>query len=117
VSIDLANDHMYVAGSTTIDSFEGGRRQMSCGGRVRRAGWWERYASHWQHGTGGCAQQASLLVTLKKPIRFGNSRYRAPSERCCNRRSSDAVSAPAGTLTPFGFSVYPDGTAVITLAP
>jgi hypothetical protein len=26
------------------------------------------------------------------------------------------VSAPAGTLTPFGFSVYPDGTAVITLA-
>src|SRR5207244_12391455 len=27
-----------------------------------------------------------------------------------------AVSAPAGTLTPFGFSVYPDGTAVITLA-
>ena len=27
-----------------------------------------------------------------------------------------AVSAPDGTLTPFGFSVYPDGTAVITLA-
>src|SRR5207244_9667969 len=27
-----------------------------------------------------------------------------------------AVSAPAGTLTPFGFSVYPDGTAVITVA-
>jgi len=27
-----------------------------------------------------------------------------------------AVSAPAGTLTPFGFAVYPDGTAVITLA-
>src|SRR4029077_12921565 len=26
------------------------------------------------------------------------------------------VSAPAGTLTPFGFAVYPDGTAVITLA-
>jgi hypothetical protein len=27
-----------------------------------------------------------------------------------------AVSAPAGTLTPFGFSVYPDGSALITLA-
>jgi hypothetical protein len=27
-----------------------------------------------------------------------------------------AVSAPAGSLTPFGFSVYRDGTAVITLA-
>ena len=26
------------------------------------------------------------------------------------------MSAPAGTLTPFGFSVYPDGTAVMTLA-
>src|SRR5204863_4140040 len=27
-----------------------------------------------------------------------------------------AVSAPQGTLTPFGFAVYRDGTAVITLA-
>ena len=27
-----------------------------------------------------------------------------------------AVSAPAGALTPFGFSVYGDGTALITLA-
>jgi hypothetical protein len=27
-----------------------------------------------------------------------------------------AVSAPSGTLTPFGFSVYPDGTALVTLA-
>ena len=26
------------------------------------------------------------------------------------------VSAPQGSLTPFGFAVYPDGTAVITLA-
>ena len=26
------------------------------------------------------------------------------------------VSAPAGTLAPFGFAVYPDGTALITLA-
>src|SRR4029079_16341123 len=29
---------------------------------------------------------------------------------------SQVVSAPAGTLTPFGFAVYPDATAVITLA-
>ena len=27
-----------------------------------------------------------------------------------------AVSAPADTLTPFGFAVYSDGTALITLA-
>src|SRR5207237_9566706 len=27
-----------------------------------------------------------------------------------------AVSAPDGTLTPFGFAAYPDGTAVIALA-
>jgi DNA-binding beta-propeller fold protein YncE len=26
------------------------------------------------------------------------------------------VLAPAGTLTPFGFAVYPDGTALVTLA-
>ena len=31
-------------------------------------------------------------------------------------QSADPVSAPANTLTPFGFSVYPDGAAVITLA-
>jgi hypothetical protein len=30
--------------------------------------------------------------------------------------SAVPVGAPAGTLTPFGFSVYRDGTAVITLA-
>jgi hypothetical protein len=30
--------------------------------------------------------------------------------------SATAVSAPSGTLAPFGFSVYPDGTALITLA-
>ncbi|HEV3309688.1 MAG TPA: hypothetical protein VG815_04140, partial [Chloroflexota bacterium] len=28
----------------------------------------------------------------------------------------DAVLAPANTLTPFGFAVYPDGTALVTLA-
>ena len=32
------------------------------------------------------------------------------------RFASSRVSAPQNTLTPFGFSVYPDGTAVITLA-
>ena len=30
--------------------------------------------------------------------------------------AADRVLAPAGTLAPFGFSVYPDGSAIITLA-
>src|SRR5207302_3609629 len=64
----------------------------------------------------GVLNKQSLLVTLKTdplpgtvdtvPLRNGAVTGAAP----------DAVSAPAGTLTPFGFSVYPDGTAVITLA-
>jgi hypothetical protein len=32
------------------------------------------------------------------------------------RGVATAVSAPTDTLTPFGFAVYPDGTALITLA-
>jgi hypothetical protein len=57
-----------------------------------------------------------LLVTLKTdpdpgtvdivPLHHGAVTGAAPA----------AVSAPAGTLTPFGFSVYRDGTAIITLA-
>src|SRR5581483_2734628 len=64
----------------------------------------------------GVLNERRLLVTLKAdpepgtvavvPLRGGAVSGAAPT----------AVSAPDGTLTPFGFAVYADGTAVITLA-
>ena len=117
VSIDFGNDHMYVAGSTTIDSFEvqhdnvvwrdGSAALELVGGATPPIG---------STAQVGVLNKQSLLVTLKTdplpgtvdivPLRNGAVTGAAP----------DAVSAPAGTLTPFGFSVYPDGTALITLA-
>src|SRR3989454_5995664 len=117
VSIDFGNDHMYVAGSTTIDSFEvqndnvvwrdGSAALELAGGATPPMG---------STAQVGVLNKQSLLVTLKTdplpgtvdivPLRNGAVTGAAP----------DAVSAPAGTLTPFGFSVYPDGTALITLA-
>src|SRR5256884_4155161 len=117
VSIDFGNDHMYVAGSTTIDSFEvqhdnvvgrdGSAALELVGGATPPVG---------STAQVGVLNKQSLLVTLKTdplpgtvdivPLRNGAVAGAAP----------DAVSAPAGTLTPFGYSVYPDGTALITLA-
>jgi hypothetical protein len=64
----------------------------------------------------GFVNDGQVLVTLKTdpipgtvdvvPLRSGKITGGAPTP----------VSAPAGSLTPFGCSVYPDGTAVITLA-
>src|SRR3989442_14792193 len=117
VSIDFGNDHMYVAGSTTIDSFEvrhdnvvwrdGSAALELAGGATPPIG---------STAQVGVLDKQSLLVTLKTdplpgtvdivPLRNGAVTGAVPA----------AVSAPAGTLTPFGFSVYPDGTALITLA-
>jgi hypothetical protein len=64
----------------------------------------------------GVINDKQVLVTLKTdpdpgtvdlvPLHDGRVTGAAPT----------AVSAPQGTLTPFGFAVYGDGTAVITLA-
>jgi DNA-binding beta-propeller fold protein YncE len=117
VSIDFANDHMYVAGATTVDSFTMHGRGVD---------WMDGSAALSLVGGGapparstaqvGAISSRRLLVTLKAdpdpgtvdvvPLRDGAITGAAPT----------AVSAPAGTLTPFGFSVYGDGTAVITLA-
>src|SRR3989441_6735255 len=117
VSIDFGNDHMYVAGSTTIDSFEvrhdnvvwrdGSAALELVGGATPPIG---------STAQVGVLNRQSLLVTLKTdplpgtvdivPLRNGAVTGAVPA----------AVSAPAGALTPVGFSGYPDGTAVITLA-
>lgn len=116
VSIDFGNDHMYVAGATTVDSF------VLHGNTV---GWMD--GTTWLALAGGAAppngstaqvgvvDDQSLIVTLKSDPDPGTVDI-IPLRDGAVTGAPTAVSAPAGTLTPFGFSVYPDGSAVITLA-
>jgi len=117
VSVDFGNDHMYVAGATTVDSF------VLHGNNVE-----------WMDGTtwlaliggglppnGSTAQvgvidDRSLIVTLKTDPDPGSVDIVPLLDGAVTGAAPTVVSAPAGTLTPFGFSVYPDGSAVITLA-
>jgi hypothetical protein len=117
VSIDFGNGHMYVAGATSVDSF------VLNGDTV---GWLDgtttlQLAAGGPPPDGSTAQVAvldnrQLLVTLKTDPDPGTVDIVSLDRGAVAGASPTAVSAPAGTLTPFGFSVYPDGTAVITLA-
>jgi len=117
VSIDFGNGHMYVAGATTVDSFilngnhvgarDGTTTLRLVGGQVPPAGSTAQI---------GVVDDASLLVTLKTDPTPGTVDTVALDQGAITGAPPAAVSAPAGTLTPFGFAVYPDRTAVITLA-
>lgn len=118
VSVDFGNDHMYVAGASTVDSFQmhgddvvwrdGSASLELAGGGVPPAG------STAQVGVDGAR---TLLVTLKTDPTPGTvDVVRLLEDGAVEGSAPTAVSAPDGTLTPFGFAVYPDGTAVITLA-
>jgi len=117
VSVDFANDHMYVAGATTVDSFVMHQNNVE---------WLDGTASL-ELASGGAPPNGStaqvgaindrrLLVTLKTDPDPGTVDIVRLHDGAITGAAPVAVSAPAGTLTPFGFSVYPDGTAVITLA-
>ena len=117
VSIDFGNDHMYVAGATTVDSFMLDRRHMEwmdgttglalAGGGLPPAG---------STAQVGVIDERRLLVTLKADPDPGTVDIVVLHGGAVTGAAPTTVSAPVGTLTPFGFSVYPDGTAVITLA-
>ena len=117
LSIDFANDHMYVAGATTVDSFVMHRNNVD---------WLDGTASLELVGGGappagstaqvGAIDERRLLVTLKTDPDPGTVNVVRLRDGAIVGAAPVAVGAPAGTLTPFGFSVYPDGTAVITLA-
>jgi hypothetical protein len=117
VSIDFGNDHMYVAGATTVDSFViHGDTVGALDGTAAL-----QLAAGGLPPNGSTAQVAALderrlLVTLKTDPDPGTVDVVALEDGAVSGALPTAVSAPAGTLTPFGFSVYPDGTAVITLA-
>jgi hypothetical protein len=117
VSIDFGNDHMYVAGATTVDSFvlqgesvgaqDGSASLELVGGGVPPAGATAQV---------GSVDKTRLLVTLKTDPTPGTVDVVALNNGAITGSAPSAVSAPSGTLTPFGFAVYPDGTALITLA-
>lgn len=118
VSIDFGNDHMYVAGATTVDSFamhhnavagmDGSATLQLFGGGLPPAG---------STAQVGVVDEQHLLVTLKTdPLPGTVDVVDLNSDGAVKGAVPTAVSAPNGTLTPFGFATYRDGTAVITLA-
>jgi hypothetical protein len=117
VSIDFGNDHMYVAGATTVDSFplfdhhvgnlDGTTTLQLVTGVIPQPG---------STAQVGALDQRHLLVTLKTDPDPGTVDVVALDRDGSVAGAVTAVSAPDGTLTPFGFSVYPDGSAIVTLA-
>jgi hypothetical protein len=116
LSVDFANGHMYVAGSTRVDSFvlhgdhigqlDGTTALSLTGGALPPDG---------STAQVGAVDNRTLLVTLKSDPTPGTVDV-ITLENGAVSGESQAVSGPAGSLAPFGFSVYPDGTALITLA-
>jgi hypothetical protein len=117
-SLDFGNDHLYVAGAQTVESFEVKNHRI--GGRD--GGALLDLVGGGSPPDGSTAQVGVLdaghvLVTLKTDPIPGTVDVVALDKDGAVRSTLDqVVSAPAGTLTPFGFAAYGDGTAVITLA-
>jgi hypothetical protein len=117
VSVDFGNDHMYVAGATTVDSFalhgtdvewrDGTTSLELAGGGPPPSG---------STAQVGVIDERHVLVTLKTDPDPGTVDVVSLEDGAVTGAVPAAVSAPSGTLTPFGFAVYPDGTAVVTLA-
>jgi hypothetical protein len=117
VSIDFGNDHMYVAGESTVDSFvlrHGGVERLDGTTTLALAGGGAPPPG--STAQVGVINRRQLLVTLKTDPTPGTVDVVTLDDGEVTGATPDAVSAPAGTLTPFGFSVYDDGTAIITLA-
>ena len=117
VSVDFGNDHLYVAGTTTVDSFvlrensvewlDGTTALALAGGGLPPAG---------STGQVGVVGERQLLVTLKTDPDPGTVDIIPLDRGRVAGSAATAVSAPDGSLAPFGFATYPDGTALITLA-
>jgi len=117
VSVDFAAGHMFVAGVTTVDSFAlvDGRVEGLDGtvglrlvdGSAPPSG---------STGQVGVINDRQLIVTLKNDPAPGTVDVVALKNGRITGANPTAVSAPDGTLAPFGFAIYPDGTALITLA-
>ncbi len=117
VSVEFANEHMYVAGATTVDSFvvrdgsvewlDGTADLSLANGGTPPAG---------STGQVGAPDDDQLLVTLKADPDPGTVDVVALDRGRITGAAPAAVAAPQGSLAPFGFATYEDGTALITLA-
>jgi hypothetical protein len=117
VSVDFGNEHLYVAGATTVDSFvvhdnsvewlDGTIGLTLAGGGIPPVGATAQV---------GVLGEKQLLVTLKTDPDPGTVDIVSLDRGRVTGSIPTAVSAPAGTLAPFGFAIYADGTALITLA-
>jgi len=117
VSVDFGNDHLYVAGATTVDSFvlhqnsvqwlDGTTALELAGGGLPPAR---------STGQVGVIGKNELLITLKTDPDPGTIDIIELERGRVSGSAPTAVSAPDGSLAPFGFATYPDGTALITLA-
>jgi hypothetical protein len=117
VSVDFGNDHLYVAGATTVDSFilrensvqwlDGTAVLALAGGGVPAVG---------NTSQVGVTSARQLLVTLKTDPDPGTVDVISLDQGRVTGAAPTAVSAPTGSLAPFGFAIYSDGTALITLA-
>lgn len=117
VSVDFGNDHMYVAGATTVDSFAvHGRTVDGLDGTVGLELVGGGAPPSGSTAQVGVIDERQLIVTLKADPDPGTVDLVALDHGRVTGAVPTAVSAPEGTLTPFGFAVYDDGTAVITLA-
>ena len=117
VSVDFGNDHMYVAGATTVDSFTLHHDHVDGMDGTT----WLELAGGGLPVNGSTAQvsildERRLLVTLKTDPDPGTVDVVPLHEGAVTGVAPTAVSAPPGSLTPFGFSVLHDGTALVTLA-
>jgi hypothetical protein len=116
VSVDFANGHLYVAGSTSVDSFRIRDNRIAeldgTAGLVLAGGGAPPEGSTAQVGF---VKDGTVLVTIKTDPTPGTVDIVSLKDGAISGPAKP-VSAPAGSLTPFGFSTYPDGTALITLA-
>ncbi len=117
VSVDFGNDHMYVAGESTVDSFAlRGQSLEGLDGTTALALAAGGVPAPGSTGQVGVLNERQLLVTLKTDPDPGTVDVVSLDRGRVAGSAPVAVSAPPGTLAPFGFATYPDGTALITLA-
>lgn len=116
VSVEFANRHMYVAGSTTVDSFVlNGSHVGYLDGTTALALALGGLPPDGSTAQVGVADAQTLLVTLKTDPIPGTVDVIKLKNGSIDGNAIP-VPAPDGTLAPFGFSTYPDGTALISLA-
>ena len=117
VSIDFGNDHMDVAGATTVDSFAI-TTTPSASLTAPPGLSWPPVGRHQRGSTAqvGVINDRRLIVTRRLILIQAPSMWYGLRGGAVSGAAPTAVSGPAGSLTPFRFAVYRDGTAVITLA-